>query len=66
MAKSRGPGRPPLPESERRRHRVRMQLSDAEYAGLLQARREGESEGAAARRMLFYDEQPIPEGVDGE
>lgn len=49
-------GRPTLPESKQRRNRIRVQLTDGEFAGLLKACRPGESPGSAIRRILFYSE----------
>ena len=57
----RGRGRPRVPDLESRRNRVRLNLTDAEYAGLLSAKRADESISGAAVRLLFYEVEPEPE-----
>jgi hypothetical protein len=58
----RGRGRPPVPDSEARRNRVGLNLTDGEFAGLLSARRSDETISGAAVRLLFYEPfEPEPE-----
>jgi len=56
--RKRSRGRPPTAPAERKRHRVRINLTDAEYAGLLSARRVDETISGAAVRLLFYEVDP--------
>lgn len=53
---SRGRGRPRKTHDEKRTFRVRIGLTRAEYAGLLNARKPGEKPGETAKRLLFYAE----------
>ena len=48
-------GRPAIPADRQRRNRIALNLTDAEYAGLLSARRVGETISGAAVRLLFYE-----------
>ncbi len=59
-------GRPPLTDDQKRSNRVRMNLTNARYAGLLKLKRPGESDAAAAERLLFGDDDEEEQADNGQ